>query len=89
MRDEIGQFIEYLHNVKKTSNNTEMSYRRDLNKVQIYLTARGVTDVKLISSQMLEDYVENLRRQNFAPASVSRNIASLKAFFIFWRMREK
>lgn len=83
MRDEIGQFIEYLHNVKKTSNNTEMSYRRDLNKVQIYLTARGVTDVKLISSQMLEDYVENLRRQNFAPASVSRNIASLKAFFHF------
>ncbi len=83
MRDEIGQFIEYLHNVKKTSNNTEMSYRRDLNKVQIYLTARGVTDVKLISSQMLEDYVEDLRRRNFAPASVSRNIASLKAFFHF------
>lgn len=83
MKDEIGQFIEYLHNVKKTSNNTEMSYRRDLNKVQIYLAARGVTDVESVSSQMLEDYVEDLRRQNFAPASVSRNIASIKAFFHF------
>lgn len=81
MKDEIGQFIEYLHNVKKTSNNTEMSYRRDLNKVQAYLTARGVTDVKQVSSQMLEDYVDDLRQQNFAPASVSRNIASIKAFF--------
>lgn len=81
MKDEIGQFIEYLHNVKKTSNNTEMSYRRDLNKVQAYLTARSVTDVKQVSSQMLEDYVDDLRQQNFAPASVSRNIASIKAFF--------
>lgn len=81
MKDEIGQFIEYLHNVKKTSNNTEMSYRRDLNKVQAYLTAHGVTDVKQVSSQMLEDYVDDLRQQNFAPASVSRNIASIKAFF--------
>lgn len=81
MKDEIGQFIEYLHNVKNTSNNTEMSYRRDLNKVQMYLADRGVTSLDQISAQMLEDYVEDLRSKQFAPASISRNIASIKAFF--------
>lgn len=81
MKDEIGQFIDYLHNVKKTSDNTEMSYRRDLNKVQKYLFARGVTSIDQIDEQMLEDYVTDLQQQNFAPASISRNIAAIKAFF--------
>ena len=81
MRDEIGQFMEYLHNVKKTSDNTEMSYRRDLNKVQTYLAARGVTGLKQIDEKLLEDYVDDLKSRNFAPASISRNIASIKAFF--------
>ncbi len=81
MQNEIGQFIEYLHNVKKTSNNTELSYRRDLTKVEAYLAARGVTKVAQIDAGMLEDYVDGLNAQNFAPASISRNIASVKAFF--------
>ena len=81
MRDEIGQFMEYLHNVKKTSDNTEMSYRRDLNKMQMYLAARGVTGLKQIDDKILEDYVDDLKSRNFAPASISRNIASIKAFF--------
>ena len=29
---EIGEFITYLHNTKKTSANTEISYQRDLEK---------------------------------------------------------
>ena len=33
MEQAIEQFIAYLHNVKETSNNTELSYRRDLKKV--------------------------------------------------------
>lgn len=81
MKDEIGQFITYLHNVKKTSDNTEMSYRRDLNKVQTYLAARGVSSFDQVSEQMLKDYVEDLTGRNFAPASISRNIASIKALF--------
>ena len=33
MEQEIREFIEYLHNTKKTSQNTEVSYQRDLNKM--------------------------------------------------------
>ena len=45
MEKEIGAFITYLHNVKNTSSNTEMSYKRDLEKVQHFMDARGIHEL--------------------------------------------
>ena len=41
MEREINDFISYLHNIKKTSNNTELSYKRDLGKLRQYLEEKG------------------------------------------------
>ena len=81
MEKEIGAFITYLHNVKKTSGNTEMSYRRDLEKVSHFMESRGIVETKDITAQDLADYVKFLEDSKFAAATVSRNIASLKAFY--------
>lgn len=81
MEKEIRAFIAYLHNVKNTSANTEMSYKRDLEKVQHFMADRGVHEVAAISERDLEDYVKYLEDNKFAAATVSRNIASLKAFY--------
>ncbi len=81
MEKEIKAFIAYLHNVKNTSANTEMSYKRDLEKVQHFMANRGVHETAAISEPDLEDYVKYLEDNKFAAATVSRNIASLKAFY--------
>ena len=81
MEKEIKAFIAYLHNVKNTSANTEMSYKRDLEKVQHFMADRGVHETAAISEPDLEDYVKYLEDNKFAAATVSRNIASLKAFY--------
>lgn len=81
MEKEISVFITYLHNVKNTSGNTEMSYKRDLEKVQHFMDARGIHDLKTVTAQDLADYVKYLEDNKFAAATVSRNIASLKAFY--------
>ncbi len=81
MEKEIGAFITYLHNVKNTSGNTEMSYRRDLEKVSHFMEARGIHETKDMTAQDLTDYVKYLEDSKFAAATVSRNIASLKAFY--------
>ncbi len=81
MEKEIGAFITYLHNVKNTSNNTEMSYRRDLEKVKHFMASRGIQETKDVTAQDLADYVKFLEESKFAAATVSRNIASLKAFY--------
>lgn len=83
MEQAIEQFITYLHNVKKTSANTELSYRRDLKKVILFLRSKGLTDLVDIKKEDLEEYVASMKEQHFATATVSRNIASMKAFFHF------
>lgn len=81
MGNHIDAFILYLHNMKKTSENTEMSYRRDLYKVQVFMENRGIGDVSDITKKDLDNYVANLEKQNFKAATISRNIASIKAFY--------
>lgn len=83
MEQAIEQFITYLHNVKKTSANTELSYRRDLKKVFIFLRSKGLTDLVNVKEEDLGEYVDSMKEQHFATATVSRNIASMKAFFHF------
>lgn len=81
MGNHIDAFILYLHNMKNTSENTEMSYRRDLFKVQIFMEKRGISEVEDITREDVEAYVESMHEQKFAAATISRNIASLKAFY--------
>lgn len=81
MEKYIEGFITYLHNVKKMSQNTELSYRRDLKKVVDYLKSQSVTDIKDVTSELLEAYVDYMGENNFSAATISRNIASLKAFY--------
>lgn len=70
-----------MHNVKQTSENTEMSYRRDLMKVWHYMEDQGIADVNKISETNLNSYILYLEKNQFSAATISRNIASLKAFY--------
>ena len=81
MEKEINGFISYLHNIKKTSINTELSYKRDLGKLRQYLEEKRITDVKDITAEILENYIVYLEDNHFAAATILRNVASIKAFF--------
>lgn len=81
MEKQIEAFISYLHNVKKTSNNTEMSYKRDLEKFCHFMGTEGIVDVRDITAGNLDDYMKYLEEKRFAIATVSRNVASIKAFY--------
>lgn len=83
MEQAIEQFVAYLHNIKETSNNTELSYRRDLKKVIAFLHACGLTDWVSVTENDLKAYIASMGEQNFAAATISRNIASIKALFHF------
>ncbi len=83
MQTEIDAFITYLHNVKKTSTNTELSYQRDLKKLRVYLEEHGIVSIDKICQSNLEDYIALMNKENFKPATISRNIASIKAWFHF------
>lgn len=81
MEKEIQQFISYLHNIKKTSTNTELSYQRDLKKMQTYFCDRGITKMGTVSEENLKEYIMYLEKKKLAAATVSRSIASIKALY--------
>lgn len=83
MEKAVEAFVSYLHNIKKSSNNTVMSYKRDLMKLTSFLQEQGITQFSQVNQTNLNSYILYLEKNQFTPATVSRNIASIKAFYHF------
>lgn len=83
MNQYINDFVTYLHEVKHASANTIGAYQNDLKRLAAYLDKQGISSVQKISETSLNSYVLSLEKEGMTPASVSRNIASMKAFLLY------
>ena len=81
MTEDIKDFVVYLREVKRTSANTEMSYQRDLLQMASYLREKGITDVSKVTRTSLNSYILHLEKEGKATTTISRVLASMKAFF--------
>ena len=81
MINAIQEYISYLHDIRKISYNTEISYQRDLNKAAEYFAGQSVGDLTKVTATNLNSYLLYLEKSRMSPATVSRNIASLHSFF--------
>ncbi len=77
---ELPLFIGYLKE-KNASESTVDSYQRDLKKLESYLSEHGVENVEQVTATNLNSYILHLEKQGLSTATVSRNVASMKAFF--------
>lgn len=90
MEQAILAFINYIHRTKGTSENTEVSYRRDLTKLAVYLSEEaGVTEWDRVTATDLNSYMLYMEKNNYAASSVSRSVASMRAFFRYMAKRGK
>lgn len=83
MLQKIDEFVNYLTNVKRASKNTIASYKRDLVKLNNYLTDCGCENWIQVTNTNLNSYVLTIEKQGMSSATVSRNIASIKSFFLY------
>ena len=81
MSNAIQEYITYLHDFRKISHNTEVSYKRDLKKAEEYFEEQNVPDITKATETNLNSYLLYLERDHMSPATVSRNIASLRSFY--------
>lgn len=81
MTEEIRQFIEYLVKERKVSKNTEVSYQRDLFQMADYLESQGIHQTEKVTETSLNSYILYLEKEGRAATTVSRAIASVRAFF--------
>lgn len=77
----VGKFESYLIDVKKVSENTLVSYLRDVNQYVTYLEHVAETDITEADNETVNEYVQWLKRDGKSVATMSRCVASLKCFY--------
>lgn len=83
MKAEIESFIRHLQDVKKMSHNTVLSYQRDLLQMEVYLSGKGITEAGKVTKTSLNSYILYLEKEGKATTTISRMLASMKAFFYY------
>ena len=81
MEQQLDNFIHYLEAVRKSSRNTILSYKRDLEKFADFLDAQAVVDLTDVNETTMNAYILMMEQKQFATSTISRNIAALKSFF--------
>ena len=80
MEEYIASFLYYLEHVKRASNNTIQSYERDLRYFKKYLEEDGDISMSELTAKKIECYLDRLREKGKSTATISRSIASIRAF---------
>ena len=83
VQKSIEAYVVYLNDVKKTSQNTKMSYQRDLNKMCKFFEEKGIKKLSQINEDVLTSYVYYLEDNKLANATISRNIAAIKGWYLY------
>ena len=82
MEKQINNFLDFIKNNKKASDNTLQSYKRDLVKYSEYLDKMKLNYAK-INGEQLKEYFEHLKKIGKKSSTISRNLASIRAFYQF------
>lgn len=82
MSQILDDFVDDLTNNKKLSENTIESYSRDIKQYLSYLEENNI-DFKGAKRGNIIAYILYLKKENKAPSSISRSIASIRSFYHF------
>ncbi len=80
----VEKYFAYLANGQKASENTLLSYKRDINKYLVYLEDKGTSLISATSTNIL-DYLMRLEKSGKSAATVSRSLASLRSMYHFFQ----
>ena len=63
MEKQIKQFLDFLQNEKRVSNNTLQSYSRDIHQYESYLSQNRINYLK-VDNKKINDYLKHLQDIN-------------------------
>jgi len=68
---------------KGKSINTIVAYKGDINQLFAFLSAKGISDIYAINPENINDFKEDLAKNEYTAKSISRKLNSIKNFFSF------
>lgn len=79
--DLLKEFERYLLIDQGKSTNTIRSYMRDLNKFAAFVNKSSIKDLNEIDYAFIQQFLAELKAENYAASSTSRLISALRQFF--------
>ncbi|MBU3810857.1 MAG: site-specific tyrosine recombinase XerD [Candidatus Niameybacter stercoravium] len=89
MYNELILFLAYLRDAKHSSKNTIQSYERDLKYFFKFLNDNNINQIGAINSEWIEKYIEHMKEISKSSSTISRTLASIRAFFFYLIKQEK
>ncbi len=83
MDNLVTSFIDYLREEKRLSQNTLMSYQRDIEQYIGFLQEKHVENIQQSSKATISTYMTYQNNQGRALTTISRSLASIRAFYRF------
>lgn len=83
----INEYFDYLENVKRVSNNTLESYKRDIKKYIEYIESSDVSSVSDVTSTIILNYLLKLQKQGKSASTASRNLASIRSLYKYMQQK--
>ncbi len=81
MEEYLTAFQTYLVQVKQASENTILSYMRDLKGFCNFLEQMGIQDLTKVNRTNVMAYVYDMQEKQRASASIFRSLAAIRAFY--------
>lgn len=83
MQEFLDGFVVSMVGEHSKSKNTVLSYKRDIAQFIEYLHKSGIDDITDTNRAVVLTYLFSLRQAGKAPSTVSRSLASIRAFFMY------
>jgi integrase/recombinase XerC len=81
--NDISLYLSYISEVKNLSKNTTSSYKRDLQKLSIFLDSISIKNYDEIDDSVCTSWLGNLYSLENTPKTIQRHLSSAKGFFKF------
>lgn len=85
--DVIDEYIEYIKNKKRLSQNTVLSYYNDIKKYREFMIEKDV-NICDISENDIINFLIHLEKENNSASTIARTVSSIKSFheYLFFNM---
>jgi integrase/recombinase XerC len=77
----LEEFLDYIKIQKNRSDNTIRSYQTDLELLLEFATNKGITEFEILTTDVIKEWILNLKKNQISNTTVSRRISSVKVFF--------
>ena len=80
----INKFLDYISVEKRYSQNTLVSYKKDLEDLLLFISeTEGTEDLKKVDKIIIRNFIVSLSEKKIQKRSINRKLSSLRSFYLY------